>query len=352
MQQILMFGFLFLWFSCKESPKNETLPPLPVYKSGEMIGVLEKFDGELDSIIVSGVQAEVLATGFDWSEGPLWLEDHNKLIFSDVPRNKIYQWTALRGAEVYLEPSGYTKEMPSESGSSGSNGLALDTAGNLLICQHGNRSVVRMESALDKAAPMYKVLAKEYGGKRLNSPNDLAINSRGEIFFTDPPYGLPSHSDQDKTKEIPFNGIYKIKTNGEIVLLIDSITRPNGIALFPGEKQLLVANSDATKPNWYLWDIVDDSLKNGRIFYSLAGYDKNMPGLPDGLKIDSKGNVYASGPGGIYFFNKEGKKLGLFRLEYPASNIALSDDERILYITNDDYVLRLEMRKLGSGFRN
>ena len=339
-----MFGFLLLWFSCKESPKNETLPPLPVYKSGEMIGVLEKFDSELDSIIVSGAQAEVLATGFDWSEGPLWLEDLQTLIFSDVPRNKIYQWTALRGAEVYLEPSGYTKEMPSESGSSGSNGLALDTAGNLLICQHGNRSLVRMESGLDKASPIFKVLAKDYKGKRLNSPNDLVVNGDGEIFFTDPPYGLPSQSDQDPAKEVVWNGIYKINKNGNLILLTDSITRPNGISLFPGEKKLLVANSDATKPNWYLWDIVDDSLKNGRIFYSLEGYDKNMPGLPDGLKMDRGGNVYASGPGGIYFFNKEGKKLGLFRLDYPASNVALSDDERTLYITNSSYVLRLALK--------
>lgn len=345
MRQFLMIGLFFLLFSCKESPKQDNQPVLPVYKVGDMIGQLEKYEAGLDSILSLGAEAEVLATGFDWSEGPLWLEDLQTLIFSDVPRNKIYQWTALKGAQVYLEPSGYTKEMPSDSGESGSNGLTLDTDGNLLICQHGNRSVVRMESGLDKASPIFKVLAKDYKGKRLNSPNDLVVNGDGEIFFTDPPYGLPSQSDQDPAKELAWNGIYKINKNGNLILLTDSISRPNGISLFPGEKQLLVANSDATKPNWYLWDIVDDSLKNGRIFYSLEGYDKNMPGLPDGLKMDQRGNVYASGPGGIYFFNKEGKKLGLFRLDYPASNVTLSDDEQTLYITNDDYVLRLEMRK-------
>jgi gluconolactonase len=164
------------------------------------------------------------------------------------------------------------------------------------------------------------------------------------LYFTDPPYGLPSQSDEDAAKEIPFNGVYKVKKNGEVVLLIDSITRPNGLAFFPGGKRLLVANSDPRKADWYVYDVNGDSLTNGRIFYSTAGRNRSWRGLPDGLKIDKNGNVFATGPDGVYFFNSEGKVLGILRLENSASNCALSADEKTLYITNDMYVLRLKMR--------
>jgi gluconolactonase len=151
-------------------------------------------------------------------------------------------------------------------------------------------------------------------------------------------------NDKDPAKEISFNGVYKVKTTGEVVLLTDSITRPNGIAFFPGEKQLLVANSDPAKPNWYIFDVNGDSLSNGKIFYSAAGNDKSLKGLPDGFKIDRKGNVIASGPGGVFFFSSSGKLLGKLKLDESTSNIALSTDEKTIYITNDMYVLRFKMR--------
>ena len=149
----------------------------------------------------------------------------------------------------------------------------------------------------------------------------------------------------DPKKEIPFQGVYKINANDQVVLLVDSLTRPNGIAFLPGEKQLLISNSDPDKPNWYIFDVVGDSLKNGRIFFSAAGYDKSQKGLPDGFKVDKNGNVFASGPGGVYFFNSKGKMLGKLKLENAASNIALSPDEKTIYITNDMYVLRFRMRQ-------
>ncbi|MFL5772638.1 MAG: SMP-30/gluconolactonase/LRE family protein, partial [Flavisolibacter sp.] len=174
---------------------------------------------------------------------------------------------------------------------------------------------------------------------------DATYNSKGELFFTDPPYGLPGRDDNDPSKEIKWNGVYKVKKNGEVILLIDSLARPNGIAFFPGGKRLLVANSDPQKPNWYVYDVIGDKLANGKIFYSTAGHDKKLNGSPDGLKIDKKGNVYATGPGGIYFFNSNAKLLGRLIVPEATSNVALSADEKTLYITNNMQVLRLQMRK-------
>jgi gluconolactonase len=202
-----------------------------------------------------------------------------------------------------------------------------------------------MDAPLDKPEPKYISLANSYKGKKFNSPNDVICNSKGEIFFTDPPYGLEKQMDDPK-KEMPYQGVFKIKTNGEVVLVTDTLTRPNGIAFLPGEKTLLVANSDPAKPYWYAFDVGDnDTFTNPRIFLSAAGYDKSLKGLPDGMKIDKKGNVFAAGPGGIWIFNKNGKVLGKYKVPDATSNCALSGDEKTLFITNDMYILRLRMRE-------
>lgn len=317
-------------FSCNQRNGNKTT------------GNLERFDAGLDKIITSDAQAEIIAEGFEWSEGPLWIENEKMLLFSDVPTNKIYKWTEDNGKEVYLEPSGYTDTIP-RGGEIGSNGLLLDNDGRLILCQHGNRQIARMDAPLNDPRPNFISLASRYNGMRFSSPNDAAINSQHEIFFTDPPYGLPNR-ENDTTKETPWNGVYKIKQDGTVILLVDSITRPNGIAFMPGGKKLVIANSDPGKPYWYIYDVgANDSLINGKIFYD-ASPVKNVKGLPDGFKIDKNGNVIASGPGGVYFFNSDGKLLGRVNLEHAASNCALSADERTLYITNDMQVLRLKMR--------
>ena len=306
------------------------------------MGTIERYDAALDSIISLNAKIEIIADGFDWSEGPLWVESQKMLLFSDIPPNTIYKWTEEKGKEVYLTPSGNSDTIK-RGGEMGSNGLTLDKDGDLVLCQHGNRQVAKMDAPLDKPVPKYISLANNYKGKKFNSPNDLVYNSKEELFFTDPPYGLEKQMDDPK-KEIPFQGLYKVKTNGEVILLVDTLTRPNGIAFLPGEKQLIVANSDPDKPNWYVFDVNGDSLTNGKIFFSAAGYDKKLKGLPDGLKIDRNGNVFATGPGGVYFLNKEGKLLGKLELDNATSNIALSPDEKTIYITNDMYVLRLKMR--------
>ena len=332
---VLMIATVLL--SCNnEQPQNSS-----AYKT---TGTVERIDPALDSIIDADAVAEIIAEGFEWSEGTLWIEKENMLLFSDVPTNTIYKWTEAKGKEVYLTPSGYTDTVK-RGGETGSNGLLLDANGNLVLCQHGNRQMARMNATLNQPAPQFTPLAWMYKGKRFSSPNDAVYNSAGELFFTDPPYGLETQSDTDPKKELSFNGVYKVKTNGEVILLVDSIPRPNGIAFLPGEQQLIIASSDDKNPNWYIYDVQNDSLVNGRLFYNNIAASKGQTGSPDGLKVDKKGNVFATGPGGIWIFTKEGKVLGKLKLDHPTSNCALSPDEKILYISNDMQVLRFKMRK-------
>lgn len=331
MNRLLFFLITVLFFACNN-------------KEMKTIGTIEKFDAALNSIISPNAKIEIIADGFDWSEGPLWVESQKMLLFSDIPPNTIYKWTEEKGKEIYLTPSGYTDTIK-RKGEVGSNGLILDADGNLVLCQHGDRRMARMDAPLDKPVPDFITLADKYNGKRLSSPNDAVYNSAGELFFTDPPYGLEMQNDQDPKKEIPFNGVYKVKTNGEIILLVDSITRPNGLAFFPGEKKMIIACSDPDKPFWYIYDVVGDSLANGKIFYTAAEEaSKKVKGLPDGLKIDKNGNVFATGPGGVYIFNNEGKKLGLIKFTESTSNCAFSPDEKTLFVTNDMNVVRIKLR--------
>jgi len=339
MKNLFIFSFFAIIVGCNNDQENKEQKMN--YKS---IGTIERFDAALDNVISANAKPEIIAEDFEWSEGPLWVEKHNMLLFSDVPMNTIYKWTEANGKEVYLKPSGYTGTEPSLCKEPGSNGLIFDNNGNLVLCQHGNRQMARMDAPLDKPEAKFTTLADKYNGKRFSSPNDAVYNSAGELFFTDPPYGLQTQDDTDAKKEIPFNGVYKLKTNGEVILLVDSITRPNGIALMPGNNKLIVACSDEARPNWYIFDVKGDSVTNGKIFYSASEEAKTMKGVPDGFKIDKNGNMFATGPGGVYIFNSEGKKLGLIRLDNATSNCALSPDEKTLYITNDMFVLRVKLR--------
>lgn len=313
-------------------------------KETKTIGTIERLDPALDAIVSPSAQVEVISEGFEWSEGPLWIEAHKMLIFSDVPKNVIHKWTEEKGTEVYLTPSGYTGT-GSYSSEPGSNGLTLDRDGKLVMCQHGDRRMAVMEAALDRPEPTFKSLADNYQGKKLNSPNDAVFRSDGVLFFTDPPYGLPTKSEDDPTKEIPFQGVYKA-VNNEVTLITDTLTRPNGIAFLPGEKTLLVANSDPAKATWYAFDIGEnDTVTNARIFYDATALVKTDPGLPDGLKVDKQGNIFATGPGGVWIFNKEGKVLGKIKTTAPAANCALADNDKTLYITADMYVARVKLRE-------
>lgn len=329
MKYIVALTFLFL-AAC--SNKNENAE----------VGNVERIDPALDSLIAPGASVEKIADGMKWSEGPLWLESENMLIFSDVPTNTVYKWTEEKGKEVYLTPSGYSGKTP-YSDEEGSNGLTLSNDGKLVLCQHGDRQVAVMDAPLNAPSPKYTALANNFQGKKLNSPNDAVFNSKGDLFFTDPPYGLPKKS-EDPTREIPFHGVFKA-SNGVVTLITDTITRPNGIALFPGEKRLIVANSDPDKAMWYTIDLADnDSVTNVSVFYDATENTKTEPGLPDGLKVDKNGNVFASGPGGIWIFNQEGKVLGKIKLSEPTANCAFSADGKILYITSNMNLLRIRLK--------
>ena len=306
------------------------------------IGTIERADAALDSIVSNDAKIEVIAEGFDWSEGPLWIESEKMLLFSDVPQNTVYKWTEEKGKEVYLTPSGYTDSIK-RGGEMGSNGLTVDPNGNLVLCQHGNRQMAKMDAPINNPRPAFVSIANNYRGKKFNSPND-AVYYNGELFFTDPPYGLEKQSEEDPKKEIPFQGVYKVKPNGEVILLTDTLTRPNGIAFLPGGKTLIVANSDPKKPYWYAFDVVNDSLTNARIFHSAVVNDSTLKGLPDGFKVNSSGTVFATGPGGVWIMDKEGKLLGKIKVPEATSNCALSPDEKTLYVTNDMNVLRIKLR--------
>ena len=330
----MKYIFIFLFFITITGRAQTTYQP---------VGTIERYDSAINTILSRAAKAEIIATGFDWSEGPLWIEKNKMLLFSDVPRNTIYKWSEKKGIEVYLTPSGYT-DTAKRGGETGSNGLALNNKGQLILCQHGNRQMARMHAPIDKPSSNFITIAGNFNGKKFNSPNDAVYNSKGELFFTDPPYGLEKGMNDPK-KEIPFQGVYKVNRDGKVVLLTDTLTRPNGIAFFPGEKTFIVANSDGKKPNWYAFDIdANGAVTNGRIFYSAAGYDRSWKGGMDGLKIDKDGNVFATGPGGLWILDKKGTLLGKLRLTEAASNCALSADEKTLYITNDMYVVRFKMR--------
>jgi gluconolactonase len=306
-------------------------------------GSIERIDSSLNTLINADAVVEVLAEGYDWAEGPVWIEDQKMLLFSDIPKNSIYKWTEEKGAELYLKPSGYTGTVP-RGGEPGSNGLIINKNGELMMCQHGDRRIAVMDASLKDPKPVFKIITDNYNGKKFNSPNDLVQRSNGDIFFTDPPYGLVKNMD-DSSKELRFQGVYKVTPGGKAVLLVDSITRPNGIAFTPDEKTLIIANSDGPKEIWYAYDIAgNDSLTNGRIMYDATAVGKTVQGGPDGLKIDRQGNIFATAPGGIWIFNKAFKLIGKIKLPERTANCAFADDEKTLYITSHMYLLRIKMR--------
>ncbi|MBX2841094.1 MAG: SMP-30/gluconolactonase/LRE family protein [Flammeovirgaceae bacterium] len=310
----------------------------------ETTGTIEVVSPKLHDLIPKGNQLEIIAEGFGWSEGPLWVPSQNMLLFTDIPPNKIVKWTEENGAELYLTPAGYTGE-EERGGEVGANGLILDSDGNLVLCQHGNRQMAKMDAPLDQPAPNYIAIADNYDGKKFNSPNDATYKSNGELYFTDPPYGLEKNMD-DPSKEIPFQGVYKADAEGNVVLLTDELTRPNGIAFSPNEKILYVANSDPDKAIWMAYDVKEDgTIENGRVFYDATDNSKaGEKGLPDGLKIDNMGNIFATGPGGVWIFTDEGEHLGTLKTGQATSNCAFNEDKSVLYITADMYLMRINLK--------
>jgi len=287
-----------------------------------------------------------LAEGFEWSEGPVWVRDGGYLLFSDIPNNAVMKWKEGTGIELFLKPAGYTGSA-APSGEPGSNGLLLDKEGRLVLCEHGDRRVARLEKNGKKTA-----LADKYDGKRFNSPNDAAYKSNGDLYFTDPPYGLPKQAD-DPTRELDFCGVYRVSTDGKVTLLTDKMTRPNGIAFSPDEKTLYVAQSDGAAPVIMAFDVKDDGTidaDKGRVFFDATKYFGKEPGSPDGLKVDVHGNVFATGPGGVWILAPDGTPLGLLATGQATANCGFGDDGSTLYITADMFLVRIKLTTKGVGF--
>jgi len=301
-------------------------------------------DSSLNDLIDVSAGIEILADGFGWSEGPLWLVSENKLIFSAIPENSIYQWSESDGLQLYLKPSGYTGKQD-RGGELGSNGLLLASDGSLVLCQHGDRRIAKMLAPLSDPAPKFETLADSYQGKKLNSPNDAVFSKTGELYFTDPPYGLEKNVD-DPAKELDFQGVYKVSKSGEIELLTKALTRPNGIAFSPDGTKLYVANSDPERAIWMVYDVKQDGgIENGKVFYDATNLVLADNGLPDGMKVHRNGTIFATGPGGIFIFSPDGEILGKIETGKETANCAFNDDYSALYVTADNTLMRVHLKK-------
>lgn len=308
-------------------------------------GKVVRKDARLDALVLPDAQMEQLADGFDWSEGPVWIKDGGYLLFSDIPRNSVMRWREGEGIKVFMKPSGYTGVVD-YGAEPGSNGLAVDPQGRIVFCEHGDRRVSRLEKDGGK-----KTLADSYQGKRLNSPNDVTFMSNGDMYFTDPPYGLPKHFD-DPRRELDFCGVYRLGTDGQLTLLTAEMTRPNGIAFSPDEKTLYVAQSDPAAAVWMAFDVKNDgTLGRGRVFFDGTAWAKaGQKGLPDGMKVDRSGNLFATGPGGVHVFAPDGAHLGTLETGQATANCGWGGDGSTLYICADMYLVRIKLNTKGNRF--
>jgi gluconolactonase len=304
-----------------------------------VLGRIVREDSRLDQLIPPDAKIEVLTSGFEWAEGPVWSQREKALLFSDVVKNQVMIWREGKGVSVYLKRSGYTGIGP-YSKEPGSNGLTMDSKGRLVSCEHGDRRVSVLEQGYGK-----RTLVDNYMGKRLNSPNDVIFDSRGNMLFTDPPYGLPKQGDGDPNRELDFCGVYRLSQDGKLTLLTKELTKPNGIALSPDEKTLYVAQSDPEKAIWMAYPMnADGTIGKGRVFADVTSMVGKFPGLPDGMKIDHNGNLFATGPGGVHIFAPDGKRLGRIETGEATANVAWGDDGSTLYITADMYLCRIKTR--------
>jgi gluconolactonase len=312
------------------------------------IGSIERLDPAFDKLVPADAKIEVLGSGFDWTEGVCWVKDGGFLVFSDIPPNKIFKWDAKSGVSLFMENVGYTGKEPfvSATPEPGTNGLMLDARGRIVACCHGDRCIKRIEKD-----GKLTVLADKYDGKRFNSPNDCVYKSNGDLYFTDPPYGLPQR-EKDPTRELDWFGVYRLGTDGKVTLLTKEMTRPNGLGFSPDEKTLYVAQSDPAAAIWNAFPVnADGTLGKGRVLFDATKWAKEgRPGLPDGMAIDKQGHIWATGPGGIYCFTPEGKPLGRINTGERTANCKFGDDGQTLFIAADAYVCRVKTNVTGTNY--
>jgi gluconolactonase len=358
LQHISLFAAMTVSCVLATSCKNNTPPanPAPASTANDVITVplqVDRLDPSIANILPADAKLERVATGFKWIEGPVWVGD--SLYFAEIPSNSIRKWTPGQGVSIWLQPSGYKGSTPYGGPEPGTNGMTLDAQGRLTVAGHAQRDILRFESFDAAQAPT--VLADSYQGKRFNSPNDLVYKSDGSLYFSDPPYGLPTQHDDDPLKQLKFNGVFRIPhaldhkagappDNAHVQLLVKNLTRPNGLAFSPGEKYLYVDSSEPKKL-WMRYTVKPDgSLADAKVFYDAT--KDSRPGAPDGMKVDEKGNIYSAGPGGVWIFSPEGKPLGTIVMPERVGNLTFGGpDRKTLYIAASGSIYRIDVNIPG-----
>ena len=311
--------------------------------SSDTVIKIVRLDPRFDELVPRDAVLEKIAEGIAWAEGPVWNRSGGFLLFSDVPNNSILKWKPGEGVSLFLKPSGYTGTEPFQGKEPGSNGLTFDREGRLVFCQHGDRRISRLENNGGKTT-----LVDQYLGKRINSPNDLVFKSNGDLYFTDPPFGLPKSFDDPK-RELDFCGVYRLGRDGKLTLLTKEVRAPNGIAFSPDEKILYV--SDSKRSAWLAFDVKEDgTISNGRVLFDATQLAKGKPGVADGMKVDVHGNIFGAAPGGLYIIAPDGALLGRFDLGVATGNCAWGEDGSTLFIAANSTVYRIRLRTKGAGF--
>jgi gluconolactonase len=325
---VLFFGAVPIVVLAEE-PSISSVPPARI----------ERLDARLDALVAPDAAVTVFAEGIEWAEGPLWDRGQQALLFSDVPRNGIFRVRAAgQPPELWLARSGYTGSAPFTGREPGSNGLTFDADGRLVFCRHGDRGIARRE-----ADGRIVVLADRFEGRRLNSPNDLVYRSTGDLYFTDPPFGLARAFD-DPAKELPFQGVYRLARDGRLEALVRDLEAPNGIGFSPDERTLYVANAFSARPIWMAYPVRGDgTLGPGRQFAEARAYVAPGEGVPDGLKVDTRGNIFATGPGGVHIFAPDGTRLGRIVTDVPTGNVAFGAQGSTFFIAANHRILRVEL---------
>ena len=316
------------------------------FAQNKSAGKLVALDDAFYDYVDKNAKIEVLAEGFIWSEGPVWVKKDGFLLFSDVPQNTIFKWNEAEGISEFLKPSGYTGILP-YSREPGSNGLIINNQGELVASEHGDRRISKMP--LTKGGKV--TIADTWQGKRFHSPNDIVQTSTGIYYFTDPPYGLPGQQDSP-SREIDAFGVYKIDNDGNVEMVVSDLKRPNGVALSLDEDILYVNQSDSDEPYIMAYDIKNDgTLDNGRIFFDASELQKEgLIGSLDGLKIAMDGTIFSTGPSGVLVITPQGKLLGRIATGQRTANCAWGDDGSVLYMTAHNYLMRIQTKTKGVGF--
>ena len=318
------------------------------------IGEIVLLDPSANAVLDKDAQVEVLVSGLDWSEGPVWIpkgpdqpDGGGFVVFSDVPQNHVLKWREGEGSSVFLKPSGYTGLAP-YSREPGSNGLTLNAKGELVSCEHGDRRVSVMTRGGGK-----RTLVDNFGGKRFNSPNDCCFDKAGNLYLTDPPYGLPKGPQDKETRELEWNGVYRVTPDGKVTLLTKEMTFPNGIALSPDEKTLYVAQSDSKAALWKAFPLnADGALGASRVLADATPLVGKHRGSPDGMKVDVECRVWATGPGGVHIMTPDGKLLARIDTKMACGNCCFGgDDGSWLYICSDAFFVRVKTKTKGNGLR-